>query len=146
MMIVESPVARERELTKRWRASRGRMAATQRGAVWEGWAVEVDREIALDKDDRKGAFVQNALVDGVDENSDEARRRREIEELLETDEAWDYEDENDDDEDGVEQDYGDEMEEDDDDEGDSDDDDDDDDGDDEEDEEDGEDEDVYMDG
>ncbi|KAI4932832.1 hypothetical protein J4E85_003233 [Alternaria conjuncta] len=143
MMIMESPVARERELTKRWRAGRGRMTATQRGAVWEGWAVEVDREIALSKEDRKGAFVQNALVDGVDENSDEARRRREIEELLETDEAWDYEeDENDEDEDGVEQDYGDEMEEEDDDEGDSDDDDDDDD----EDEEDGGDEDVYMDG
>ncbi|KAI4960552.1 hypothetical protein J4E86_002175 [Alternaria arbusti] len=143
MMIMESPVARERELTKRWRASRGRMTATQRGAVWEGWAVEVDREIALGKEDRKGAFVQNALVDGVDENSDEARRRREIEELLETDEAWDYEeDENDDDEDGVEQDYGDEMEE-----GDDDDDDDDDDQEEEEDEaEDGEDEDVYMDG
>lgn len=149
MMIMESPVARERELTKRWRASRGRMTATQRGAVWEGWAVEVDREIALGKEDRKGAFVQNALVDGVDENSDEARRRREIEELLETDEAWDYEeDENDDDEDGVEQDYGDEMEEgDDDDEGDSDGDDDDDDQEEEENEaEDGEDEDVYMDG
>ncbi|KAI4714966.1 hypothetical protein J4E89_000650 [Alternaria sp. Ai002NY15] len=149
MMIMESPVARERELTKRWRASRGRMTATQRGAVWEGWAVEVDREMALDKEDRKGAFVQNALVDGVDENSDEARRKREIEELLETDEAWDYEeDENDEDEDGVEQDYGDEMEDDDDGEGDSDDDDDDDDDDEgEEDEmEDGEDEDVYMDG
>ncbi|KAI4937159.1 uncharacterized protein J4E92_001887 [Alternaria infectoria] len=149
MMIMGSPVARERELTKRWRASRGRMTATQRGAVWEGWAVEVDREIALNKEDRKGAFVQNALVDGVDENSDEARRRREIEELLETDEAWDYEeDENDEDEDGVEQDYGDEMEEEDDDEGDSDDDDDDDEEDEDEENEmeDGEDEDVYMDG
>ncbi|KAI4652320.1 hypothetical protein J4E93_002520 [Alternaria ventricosa] len=146
MMMVESPVVRERELTKRWRASRGRMTATQRGAVWEGWALEIDREIALDKADRRGAFVQNALVDGVDENSDEARRRREIEELLETDEAWDYEeDENDEDEDGVEQEYGDEMEEDnsddDSDNGDSDDEDDH-----EEDEEDGEDEDVHMEG
>ncbi|KAH6875890.1 hypothetical protein BKA58DRAFT_311630 [Alternaria rosae] len=138
MMVMNSPVARERELTKRWRASRGRMTTTQRGAIWEGWAVEVDREIALSKEDRKGAFVQNALVDGVDGDSDEARRRREIEELLETDEAWDYEDEDEDDE--VQEDYGDEME------GHDDSVDGDDDDDDEEGEEDREGEDVYMDG
>lgn len=141
VMVMDSPVARERELTKRWRASRGRMTTTQRGAVWEGWAVEVDREIALSKEDRKGAFVQNALVDGVDGDSDEARRRREIEELLETDEAWDYEDEDEDEE--VQEDYGYEMEGDDD-SVDGDDDDDDEEG--EEDEEDREGEDVYMDG
>jgi hypothetical protein len=102
MMIVGSPAARERELTKRWRTSKGRMTATERGAIWEGWAVEIDREIAMSREDRKGAFVQNALVDGIDENSDEMRRRREIDELLETDEAWDYEEEYDDEDEGEE--------------------------------------------
>jgi hypothetical protein len=99
MMIVGSPAARERELTKRWRASRGRMTATERGAVWEGWAVEIDKEIALSKEERMGTFVQDELIDGIDENSDEVRRRREIEELLDTDEAWDDAEDEDEDED-----------------------------------------------
>ena len=90
LMKTGSPAAREWELTKRWRASRGRMKETQRGAVWEGWAVDVDREIAMSKEDRTGAFVQDALIDGIDEDSEEVRRRKEIDELLETDEAWDY--------------------------------------------------------
>jgi hypothetical protein len=95
MMKTVSSAARERELTKRWRASRGRMKEIDRGAVWEGWAVEIDREIAMNREDRMGAFVQDALIDGIDENSEEMRRRKEIDELLETDEAWDYEDDED---------------------------------------------------
>ncbi|KAG9190675.1 hypothetical protein G6011_08763 [Alternaria panax] len=91
-MKTGSPAARERELTKRWRTSRGRMKETERGAVWEGWAVDIDREIAMNKEDRTGAFVQDALIDGINGDSEEARRRKEIDELLETDEAWDYDD------------------------------------------------------
>jgi hypothetical protein len=96
MMKTTSPAARERELTKRWRASRGRMKETERGAVWEGWAVDIDEEIAMSREDRMGAFVQDALIDGVDQDSEEVRRRKEIDELLEMDEAWHYEEEDED--------------------------------------------------
>jgi hypothetical protein len=96
MMKTVSPAARERELTKRWRASRGRMKETERGAVWEGWAVDIDEEIAMSREDRMGAFVQDALIDGVDQDSEEVRRRKEIDELLEMDEAWHYEEEDED--------------------------------------------------
>jgi hypothetical protein len=50
----------------------------------------------MSREDRMGAFVQDALIDGVDQDSEEVRRRKEIDELLEMDEAWDYEEDDED--------------------------------------------------
>jgi hypothetical protein len=83
---------REDELTKRWRASQGPMTQRERGAVWEGWAAVLDREIEMGKKDREGAILSSCLIDeGVDgqrRGPEEERRWREIEELLE-EEDWD---------------------------------------------------------
>jgi hypothetical protein len=93
---------REEELTKRWRASQGPMTQRERGAVWEGWGVVLDRGIEMGKEDRKGAILKSWLVDeGVDEKKrgPEAERRwREIEELLE-EEDWEEDWDDDEDED-----------------------------------------------
>jgi hypothetical protein len=82
---------REDELTKRWRASKGPLTETARGAVWEGYGVYVDRAIEMSKEERKGALVLHSLDDPEDDSEAEYRRRRkqEIDELLEEDEAWD---------------------------------------------------------
>ncbi|KAF2013861.1 hypothetical protein BU24DRAFT_248834 [Aaosphaeria arxii CBS 175.79] len=53
--LMTSSKDREGELTKRWRAS-GRGLAGNRGAVWEGWAAYVDKEIGLSASEREGAF------------------------------------------------------------------------------------------
>ncbi|EOA92318.1 uncharacterized protein SETTUDRAFT_85284 [Exserohilum turcica Et28A] len=91
-MVCSNPAARERELTKRWRVSRGRMTASERGAVWEGWAVELDREISLSREERRGAVLHDMLIDGkAAVDSDRERRRREIEEMLEQEEAMEDE-------------------------------------------------------
>jgi hypothetical protein len=88
---------REEELTKRWRVSKGPMTQRDRGAVWEGWGVWLDRGIEMGKEDRVGAVVREWIVDeGVVEkvrDEDEERRRREIEALLEEDEEDNDEDE-----------------------------------------------------
>lgn len=78
-----SAAERERELTKRWRVSPGPMTASERGAVWEGWAVELDRGVSLERDERLGAVIHDFLVDGESAADRERERRRmEIEELL----------------------------------------------------------------
>ena len=76
---------REDELTKRWRASKGPLTETDRGAVWEGYGVYIDSGIEMGPEERKGAFV-SAGVDGpLDDLLDEdaRRRKKEIEEYLE---------------------------------------------------------------
>jgi hypothetical protein len=82
--MIGAPLAvRERELTKRWRASKGPMTASGRGAVWEGWAVEIDREIRLSKEERRDAVVLDTLIDGRDViDSEQERRQREMDALL----------------------------------------------------------------
>lgn len=92
---------REKWHTKRWRASRGPMTAVQRGAVWEGWGLQVDVGIVMEARERVGALRSCDLVDwGVEkrESAEEAARRRELEELMAEEEGEDDEDDEDDDE------------------------------------------------
>ncbi|KAF1960250.1 hypothetical protein CC80DRAFT_289540 [Byssothecium circinans] len=84
---------REEELTKRWRASQGPMTERDRGAVWEGWGVWVDKSIEMSRKERQGAIVMSS-VDPLEKEEEEAkrereRRRREVEELMEEDENED---------------------------------------------------------
>ncbi|RMZ66184.1 hypothetical protein GMOD_00005261 [Pyrenophora seminiperda CCB06] len=96
LMLSSSPGAREHNLTKRWRVTPGKVSATQRGAVWEGWAVGVNKEISMSREEREGAFVYQEYIDhGVAQRYDAERERRkkEIAELLEDEDSWHYEDE-----------------------------------------------------
>lgn len=91
LMMSPSSAAREENLTKRWRVSQGKMSAAERGAVWEGWAVGVDKEISMSREEREGALIyQDYISLGVDMSEQRARRRKEIEELLEEEESWEY--------------------------------------------------------
>jgi len=105
MMRSSSPKQRELDLTKRWRASKGPMTQQDRGAVWEGYGVTLDREIVMSAQERQGALVYKWLVDeGVDKKPEAkmteeevwlAQRRRELEELERQEEEmgidWDEE-------------------------------------------------------
>lgn len=100
-MINSAPAVREKELTKRWRTSPGPMTSSDRGAVWEGWGVYVDREIEMGVQERSDAMrsenevvakVEGTVADGYGpySESDEVRRRREeMEELMDEDESED---------------------------------------------------------
>ncbi|KAI0613442.1 Herpes-BLLF1 multi-domain protein [Pyrenophora tritici-repentis] len=90
MMLSSSPEAREENVTKRWRVTPGRMSGSERGSIWEGWAVGLDKEISMSKQEREGAFVRKEFIDhGVEirYDSEKARRRREHDELLAEEEA-----------------------------------------------------------
>ncbi|KAF2635988.1 hypothetical protein P280DRAFT_473404 [Massarina eburnea CBS 473.64] len=79
---------REAEVTKRWRVSMGPMTERERGAVWEGWGVWVDKGIGICEGERRGACVM-ASVDPVvwdEEAVLRECRRREIESMIEEDE------------------------------------------------------------
>ncbi|OAL48771.1 hypothetical protein IQ07DRAFT_645528 [Pyrenochaeta sp. DS3sAY3a] len=92
---------REKWHTKRWRASRGPMRAVERGAVWEGWGLQVDAGVVMEARERVGALKSCDLVDwGVErrESAEERERRRELEELMAEEEEDDEDDEDDDDE------------------------------------------------
>lgn len=67
---------REQLLSKRWRVSPGMMTETDRGGVWEGWAVVLDAPIQMTAEERERAIKVRPL------NLD-ARRLKEIEEMLE---------------------------------------------------------------
>jgi hypothetical protein len=87
-MIMRTAKHRERELTKRWRASQGPMTQRDRGAVWEGWGVVLDRGIEMGKGEREGAFLSSWMVDegvAMKRTEEQERRWREIEEMLEED-------------------------------------------------------------
>jgi hypothetical protein len=85
---------REEAVTKRWRASKGPMTQRDRGAVWEGYGVVLERGIGMEKGERQGVFVNEWVVDGGGEMKELAeRRRREIEEALAEDEMDGEEDE-----------------------------------------------------
>lgn len=100
-MIDASPIAREEKLTKRWKINRGAMTNYDRGSVWEGWGVYVDRGLEMSAAERKDALLgveeekaRRARAgnsgEELDPNSDEyevERRRKEIEELIEEEEA-----------------------------------------------------------
>jgi hypothetical protein len=102
--IMRSSTDRERDLTKRWRATKGPMTQRDRGAVWEGWAVCLDREIEMGAEERRGAFLSSGLIDegvhrkaggvvvGTVDHEEVERRRREMEELMEEDEDEEMED------------------------------------------------------
>ena len=92
LMLSPSPAAREENVTKRWRVSQGRMSESERGAVWEGWAVGVDKEIVMSREERKGALVYQEYIDHAvekREDTEKERRRKEIEELLDDEESSD---------------------------------------------------------
>lgn len=54
---------RESHLTKRWRVTPDFGMDIDRGSLWEGWALSIDRGIVLSGEERRGAMV-NPLVDG----------------------------------------------------------------------------------
>ena len=98
-MLATAPTLREEQLTKRWRVSRGPMTSHDRGAVWEGWAAYVDRDVAMTAAERIDALKSDAAravkVDdgGVGDRygpygdfGETARRRKEMEELMDEDE------------------------------------------------------------
>ncbi|CBX92163.1 hypothetical protein IAQ61_000344 [Plenodomus lingam] len=97
--IMSTSYDRESELTKRWRATRGPMTLVDRGSVWEGWGVTVDKGIELDAQEREGAVSFSGMIDeGVEQKSvdeETAKQKREIERLLaedgDTDEDEDME-------------------------------------------------------
>jgi hypothetical protein len=82
---------REEDLTKRWRVSPGFATEKQRGAVWEGWGVQIDSRIEISENERKGR-LEGSLADWSTELS---RKDREFEAALEAevlsmkDEPWD---------------------------------------------------------
>ena len=98
-MMNAAPAVREVELTKRWRVSRGPMTSCDRGAVWEGWGVYVNREIEMSAAEREGALRSElkasvkvddgGVGDGYGPYSDDMeaeKRRKEMEELMDEDE------------------------------------------------------------
>ncbi|KAF1939727.1 hypothetical protein EJ02DRAFT_496289 [Clathrospora elynae] len=87
--FMASSRAREHDLTKRWRVTKGPMTLFDRGAVWEGWAVTLDRGIGMCAAERRGSLIMSGVIDeGVERKLDaeEERRRREMDELLAEDE------------------------------------------------------------
>lgn len=104
-MMSLAPRARENDLTKRWRTTRGPMTSSDRGAVWEGWGVYLDRAIEMDADERKDALKNEVQTRPMVENDGDAgdeygpysepdeaaRRRKEMEELIAEDEDEDEE-------------------------------------------------------
>ncbi|KAF1928565.1 uncharacterized protein M421DRAFT_62859 [Didymella exigua CBS 183.55] len=108
-MISSAPEVRENELTKRWRTSPGPMTSFDRGAVWEGWGVYVDRGVEMSVDERNDAMKSEAEAVpkagassssedyGPYRETDEAlRRKREMEELMDEDGEIEEEEEMDD--------------------------------------------------
>ncbi|EUC34465.1 hypothetical protein COCCADRAFT_35917 [Bipolaris zeicola 26-R-13] len=97
-MIAAPAELRERGVTKRWRVSRGPMTASERGAVWEGWGVEVGRQVKMGREERVGAVVLDSRIDGAKTRDwEEERRQREMKE-------WFVERDDEDDEEEVEED------------------------------------------
>ncbi|KAI8934219.1 hypothetical protein NX059_008966 [Plenodomus lindquistii] len=94
--IMSTSRNREQELTKRWRTSKGPMTHINRGSVWEGWGVTIDRGIDMSAREREGALAHSAMIDeGVAVKSvdgETAMRKREIEELLAAAEDGDFSD------------------------------------------------------
>ena len=78
-MIEKDPQRREMELTKRWRVTMGPMNDGDRGSVWEGWAVSLDRAIAMSREERRGAFV---LGGEMQKGKESEQRKKEVEELV----------------------------------------------------------------
>jgi hypothetical protein len=76
---------REREFTKRWRSTPGPMTARERGSVWEGWAVYVDRPVEMGYEERHGpgCVVRKSLDGrkgyGLSEEDWALRERRRLE-------------------------------------------------------------------
>lgn len=94
-MIIADPMAREEDLTKRWRVSRGPMTSWDRGAVWEGWGVVVDRAVNLSQIERQGALRSEVKgSEGVDcgwssDGDEVVRRQNEMDELMDESELGD---------------------------------------------------------
>jgi hypothetical protein len=92
LMNTASARERERELTKRWRASQGPMTQRDRGAVWEGWGVTLDTGIEISKREREGVMASLRIVDdGMESMRSEVEeeRWREMERLMQEDEDED---------------------------------------------------------
>lgn len=96
-----APAAREEELTKRWRVSRGPMTRVDRGAVWEGWGVVVDKGVEMGVSERRDALKSEVIPAGqmalggedgcgsFDDACEADRRKKEMEELMDEDEEMD---------------------------------------------------------
>jgi hypothetical protein len=70
------------------------MTQRDRGAVWEGWGVTLDRGIEMSKEEREGVMVSLRVVDdGMEKvrTEEEEERWREMERLMEEDEREDME-------------------------------------------------------
>lgn len=93
MMRSSSAKQRELNLTKRWRASKGPMTQQDRGAVWEGYGVTLDKPIEMTAKEREGAIIWNWIVDeGVDKKHDSRKAQEELEEDDENEDMEDLDD------------------------------------------------------
>lgn len=92
-MINAAPKGREEELTKRWRVNKGPMTSSDRGAVWEGWGVYVDRGIEMSASERQDALKFKEGFWPYSSAEEAERRRKEIDEMIEEDDAMDGDDE-----------------------------------------------------
>lgn len=96
MQFMTDDADREDTLTKRWRATPGMMKAIDRGSVWEGWGVKVDRGVEMGEEERVGRTIMDEVVqrEKSEEELDKERKLRELEEWeaeegdMEMDEEW----------------------------------------------------------
>ena len=103
--LMTSCANREQELTKRWRITPGPMTAKGRGAIWEGWAMFVDRPVELGYEERHevGSIVSRSMDGkkgfGLSESEwkEKERRMRELEEMVEEDGEEDEDEESEED-------------------------------------------------
>jgi hypothetical protein len=93
-MVSSPPKLREELLTKRWRASEGPMTQRDRGAVWEGWGVTIDRPIEMGREERKGLMIMKRVIDDGTEarrTAEQEAKYREMEEYMEMSDEGDLE-------------------------------------------------------
>ncbi|KAF2471536.1 uncharacterized protein BDR25DRAFT_367221 [Lindgomyces ingoldianus] len=65
-LMVNTP-DRESQLTKRWRCSPDPVMEGNRGSVWEGWGLCIDRGVGMGDEERKGAVVRVEVGSGAAE-------------------------------------------------------------------------------
>ncbi|KAH4928124.1 hypothetical protein HBI79_134220 [Parastagonospora nodorum] len=94
--MVSAPKAREESLTKRWRVTPGPLTQIDRGAVWEGWGVSIDRPIGMTRAEREGVMRMRWVIDDGSErvrSVEEEEKWKEMEDFMDEEgEGWDLED------------------------------------------------------
>ncbi|KAF2117634.1 hypothetical protein BDV96DRAFT_570588 [Lophiotrema nucula] len=79
--FMSSCVNREQDLTKRWKVTKGPVTESERGAVWEGYGVQLDKGLSMSREERRGAIRVSGLETDLAE-----RKRKEDVEMMDDDE------------------------------------------------------------